>query len=146
MKVSGIGIGLLICTALLVSGVSAQTVEHSKIYTVMPAGNHHTFTLTPLVSSSISQGQIVTYSRVISSGTSTMVVDLNWVNTANSLSLTIVAPDETLGPYYDLSDGQTDGRISLSISSSSGLTPGTWKFYVKGDRVSGVQTYNFVTY
>jgi len=88
----------------------------------------------------------VTYSRVISSGTSSMVVDLNWVNTANSLSLTIVAPDETLGPYYDLSDGQTDGRISLGISSSAGLTPGTWKFYVKGDRVSGVQTYNFVTY
>lgn len=146
MKVSGIGIGVLICAVLLVSGVSAQTIEKTKIYTVVPAGDYHTSSLTPLISSSISQGQIVTYSRLISPGTSSMIVDLNWVNTANSLSLTIVAPDETLGPYYDLSDGQTDGRIALSISSSTGLTPGTWKFYVKGDRVSGVQTYNFVTY
>ena len=146
MKVSGIGIGILICAILLVSGVSAQSVEKIKMYTVTPSGNLHAPTLTPLVTSTISQGQIVAYSRVISPGTSSMIVDLNWVNTANSLSLTIVAPDETLGPYYDISDGQTDGRIALSISSSTGLTPGTWKFYVKGYQVSGVQTYSFVTY
>jgi len=146
MRVSGIGIVVLICAALLVSGVSAQSVEKTKMYTVTPSGNLHTPTLTPLVTSTISQGQIVAYSRVISPGTSSMIVDLNWVNSANSLSLTIVAPDATLGPYYDLSDGQTDGRIALSISSSTGLTPGTWKFYVKGYQVSGVQTYSFVTY
>ena len=135
---------ILICITLLVSGVSAQSIEKTKDYIVTPAGNLHIPSLTPLVSSTITQGQVVAYSRGVSSGTTSMNMDLNWGNPANSLSLTIVAPDATLGPYYDSADGITNGRIALSVSSPAGLTAGTWKFYVSGYSVTGTQAYSFV--
>ncbi|PKL58784.1 MAG: peptidase domain-containing protein [Methanomicrobiales archaeon HGW-Methanomicrobiales-5] len=146
MKVSGISLTILICIALLVSGVSALNVEKTGNYTVTPAGDLRFPSMTPFVTSTISQGQVVAYSRVVSPGTSSMITDLNWGNPANSLSLTIVAPDGVLGPFYDSADGTTNGRIALSISSPTGLTPGTWKFYIEGYHVTGTQTYSFVTY
>lgn len=146
MKVSALCLLVLIGSVLLVSGVSASIIEKTGGYTVEPAGNLHLPTITPLVSSTITQGQVDVYSRVISSGTTSMITDLYWGNPANSLSLTIVAPDATLGPYYDSADGIVNGRIALSVSSPSGLTPGTWKFYITGYSVAGSQTYSFVTY
>ena len=111
-----------------------------------PAGNLHIPSLKPLVTSTISQGQVVAYSRVVYSGNIFNDHDLNWGNPANSLSLTIVAPDGVLGPFYDYSDGTTNGRIALSVSSPTGLAPGTWTFYIEGYHVTGSQTYSFVTY
>jgi hypothetical protein len=146
MNVSGISLTILVCLALLVSGVSALNVEKTKEYSVTPAGNLHIPTLKPLVTSTIYQGQVVVYSRVVSPGTPSMITDLNWGNPANSLSLTIVAPDGAIGPYYDSSDGTTNGRIALSVSSPTGLTPGTWLFYLDGYRVTGSQAYSFLTY
>jgi hypothetical protein len=146
MKVSGTSLLILVCLVLLIPGISALNVEKNKEYNVTPAGDLHISSITPLVSSTITQGQIVVYSREVSSGTTSIVSDLYWGNTANSLSLTIVAPDATLGPYYDSSDGTIDGRIAMRISSSSGLTPGTWKFYIVGNSVTGTQSYSFVTY
>jgi len=146
MNVSGISLTILICMALLVSGVSALNVEKTRDYSVTPAGNLHIPSLKPLVTSTITQGQVVAYSRVVSPGTSSMITDLNWGNPANSLSLTIVAPGGVLGPFYDSSDGTINGRIALSISSPTGLAPGTWTFYIEGYHVTGSQTYSFVTY
>jgi hypothetical protein len=73
-------------------------------------------------------------------------VDLYWGNPSNSLSLTAIAPDGTIGPFYDSSDGVTDGRIYLTISRTGGIAPGTWVFRVYGVSVVGTQSYNFVTY
>jgi hypothetical protein len=73
-------------------------------------------------------------------------MDLNWGYIPDSLSLTAIAPDGTIGPYYDAADGVTDGRIFLKISRAGGIAPGTWNFKVYGVRVLGTQSYNFVTY
>lgn len=94
-------------------------------------------------SSSISQGQTQWYSTVVPSGKTSFFTDLYWGVPSNSLSLTIYAPDATLGPYYDAADGRTDGRINLRISKSGGLTAGTWWSAIYGYRVSGVQSYTY---
>lgn len=86
----------------------------------VPGGDYHSSLLTPLIPSTSTHDRIVIYSRGISPGTSPMTVDLNWENSANSLSRALVASDEPLVPYYDLSDGQMDRRIALSISRSTG--------------------------
>lgn len=71
-----------------------------------------------------------------------MEVDLNWEYSANSLSLTIYSPDNSIrGPYYDSSDGTTDGRIHLYVNNPNGVTQGTWNFKVYGYSVSGTQSY-----
>lgn len=146
MKVSALCLLILIGSVLLISGVSALNIEKTGRYTVEPAHNLHLPAITPLVSSTITQGEVDVYSRTISSGTSSMITDLYWGNPANSLSLIIVGPDATLGPYYDSADGIVNGRIALCVSSPSGLTPGSWKFYITGYSVTGSQTYTFVTY
>jgi hypothetical protein len=116
MRVSGISLAILICVVLLVSGVSAQTVDKTPGYSVdvvkstgLPA------VVVPMTVSSISQGQTNWYTYAISSGTSSLTVDLNWGNPANSLALTVIAPDGTIGPYYDTSG---TGRITLLIKKN----------------------------
>ncbi|WP_292345593.1 MULTISPECIES: hypothetical protein [unclassified Methanoregula] len=91
----------------------------------------------------IGQGQTVYYSKYVSSGTMAIYPDLNWGDTSDSLTLTISAPDATLGPYNDASDGVINGRIYLSVSKPSGLTPGSWSFRVYGEHVTGVQGFSF---
>lgn len=145
MKVSGIRLAIfLICITLIISGVSAQKTEHNAGYTVTPATNlKMPLVITPLSTGGITQGETMWQTKSVSPGTSSMFVDLNWGNTANSLTLTVMAPDGTLGPYYDSSDGTINGRIYLVISQSTGLTPGSWSFRIYGDKVSGSQKYSF---
>lgn len=102
--------------------------------------------IVPLVAGSITQGQANWYSRLVTSGTTSMIVDLNWADTSDSLTLTIYAPDGTLGPYYDADDGRIDGRVYLLISQFGGLTEGTWYYKIYGERIQGSQGYTFVTY
>lgn len=147
MKVSGISIAILVCALVLISGVSAKNVDNSTGYSVIPAGNLHLpVGMSPMTAGTITQGETDWYSTVVSSGTASLITDLNWGYSPNSLSLTILAPDATLGPYYDISDGTMNGRITLMVSQSGGLTPGTWSFRIYGDNVQGSQNYNFVTY
>lgn len=147
MKVSGIGFFVLICAILLVSGVSAQKVDENGNYTVTPVGNVKLpGIIMPLSVGTITLGETDWYYYYVSPGTSSITTDLNWGDTSDSLSLTIVAPDGTLGPYYDLTDGTTNGRITLGISRSPSLTSGTWSFKVYGNQVTGSQGYNFFVY
>jgi hypothetical protein len=145
MKVSGICLVILICTVVLISGVYAQDVDKGPGYTVTPAVNLP-LVIVPMTGGSIAQGQENWYSYFIPPGTASITTDLNWVDTSDSLSLTIVTPDRTLGPYYDASDGIVNGRIALVISRAGGLAPGTWNFRVYGDQVTGIQSYNFYVY
>jgi len=147
MKVSVTTLAILVCAIVLISGVSAQDTDKSPGYSVSPAGNLHLPAgISPMTVGSITQGETDWYSVSVPSGKSSLTVDLNWGYVPDSLSLSAIAPDGTLGPYYDAADGATDGRIFLTISRSGGLAPGTWRFKVYGVTVIGTQSYNFVTY
>jgi hypothetical protein len=144
MKISGICLIILVCALALISGVSAQNVEINNGYIVSPAQDLKLPSVVlPMSSGVISQGQTVYYSKYVPYGTTSLAPDLYWGDTSDSLTLTVSAPDATLGPYNDASDGVINGRIYLSISKPTGLTPGTWNFRVYGERVSGVQSYSF---
>jgi hypothetical protein len=145
MKVSGTSLAILVCAIVLISGVSAQNVEISSGYIVRPAQDLNLPSVVlPMSSGTISQGQTVYYSKYVSPGTTSLRPDLNWGDTSDSLTLTISAPDATLGPYNDASDGVINGRIYLSVARPSGLTAGTWYFRVYGEHVNGVQSYSFI--
>lgn len=147
MKVSGISMAILVCAIMLVPGVSAQNVDNSAGFSITPVGDLNLpGTASPRTVGTITQGQTDWYSTVVTSGTSSLTMDLNWGYVPDSLTLTILSPDATYGPYNDLSDGTTNGRITLMASQTGGLSPGTWKFKVYGERVLGPQSYNFVTY
>lgn len=92
----------------------------------------------------IVQGQGAWYSNYIPS-CSGFYVDVNWGNPANSLQLTIYAPDgSVIGPVYDGADSRIDGRIYLFVAKQYGNVPaGTYYGKVYGYQVSGSQSYTF---
>jgi len=147
MKVSAIGLVFLVCAVVLVPGVFAQNVDNRAGYSVGPAGNLVLpAVMSPMTVGTITTGQTDWYTVIVPSGKASITADLNWGYAPDILSLTAIAPDGTIGPYYDAADGVTDGRIYLTFSRTGGITPGTWKFKVYGVSVLGSQSYNFVTY
>ncbi|MFA4877614.1 MAG: hypothetical protein WC586_09375 [Methanoregula sp.] len=72
-------------------------------------------------------------------------VDLDWKDKTRDLDLTVYAPDSTLGPYTDVSDGKDDGRIFLDVSSRFNITPGHWFFKVQNKQGARVP-YSLNTY
>lgn len=96
----------------------------------------------------ISNGQTRYYYLNVGSAVNWLEVDLNWGNTANTLSLNILNPSRSnLGTYFDNADGKIDGRIHLSIYPSGTYIPqGQWVFKVKGDSVSGTQQFTIMFY
>jgi hypothetical protein len=90
----------------------------------------------------IGEGQTVWHSTDITGSSTTMSVDLKWKSTSDNLRLVIYTPDNTvLGPYYDNSDGSTDGRINLNVTNPDGVATGTWSFKVTGVDVAGNDSY-----
>lgn len=129
--------------AMLMPAVSASDQKGLSHYKVSP-GSEKPSGYSILSYGTITQGETDWYSRYVPGGVSSMTVDLNWGDTSDSLALTIIAPDATLGPYYDANDGSTDGRICLQISG--GLTSGTWNFRIYGASVQGTEDYTFDWY
>lgn len=122
--------------------ISTKTTANNGGYTVIAAAGHGSLFRPMTVSSSITQGATNWHYKTISSYCTSLNVNLNWGNTANSLQLTITSPDGyTFGPYYDSSDGATDGRINLYITNSNGIAQGRWGYKVYGYSVTGTQTY-----
>lgn len=148
MKVLSNSLLALIVAALVLAPVAyAQDVDKNN-YIVLPALE---LPLTGSGSSkaydTITTGETDTFSQYIWPLTSSLMLDANWGDSADSLALTINTPEQTLGPYYDGSDGVIDGRILLRVSNPSGyLSMGNWKFSVYGSRVNGVEDYTFVAY
>lgn len=70
------------------------------------------------------------FSKYVAAGTPYIVISLYSGDPSDPLSVTIITPDKTLGPYYDASDGKIDGRIDLKITNPDTVTPGYWKFLV----------------
>jgi len=145
MSLCRIAIIIVVAAAFLIPTVAAQETEiHS--YIVTPAGDailEDNPSFTPMTTGSIVQGETNWYSTYVSAGTTELIIDLNWGDAANSLRLTVHAPDAVLGPYYDAYDG-VNGRIYLRIKDYAGLHPGTWRFEIYGDKVAGIQDYTFV--
>lgn len=75
-------------------------------------------------------GNTALFSKFVSPDTPSIIVDLDSGDPADPLSLTILTPDKTLGPYNDSADGRMDGRIYLKISKTDRMTPGLWRFMV----------------
>jgi len=150
MRVHWIVLLILIGAALFAPAVSAQIGKEKAKYVVAPAYNVGSADQFDRISTraihTINQGQLDTYSNYVSSGTTSMTYDLNWGDTSDSLSLALIAPDATLGPYYDNIDGQTDGRIYITVSRSSGLAQGTWYTRVYGSQITGTEDYTFSVY
>jgi len=150
MKVHWIVLLIVIGAALFAPSVSARIIEQKDGYVVSTADeiprNGLVSVLSAKATSVISQGETDGYSRYVYAGTASIITDLTWGDTADSLSLTIVAPDASLGPYYDGADGSVDGRIYLKISKSSGVTPGNWLNSVYGYHVTGTEDYSFNSY
>ncbi|MFY9509180.1 MAG: hypothetical protein WAR36_10575, partial [Candidatus Methanoculleus thermohydrogenotrophicum] len=73
-------------------------------------------------------------------GVKTLKVYLDWSghqhSGTDSLTLTITLQGSTaLGPCRDGADGRMDERISLTLSGSTPLPSGTWKFLIFGEDV-----------
>lgn len=146
MKVHWLVLLFVIGAALAVPVASAQPFDKNNGYTITPG--HDAIRLphvARLASGSVSQGQSQYYSSSVPTGKTAFYADLNWGNSANSLRLSIVAPDASFGPFYDSADGVTDGRINIVISRPSGIASGTWYSQVYGYQVTGTQSYTYST-
>ena len=80
------------------------------------------------------EGATAMYSKNVSDTTPFIIADLYSGDKDDPLSLFIITPDRTIGPFTDASDGRTDGRIYLKISRAGGLKPGIWRFLVQSNR------------
>jgi hypothetical protein len=115
-----------------------------------PGGYVVTFVKNPPVTmhlmaayNTISQGQYQWQCKNVNSYTTSVPFDLYWGNPSNSLRLRIFTPDGyTLGPYYDSSDGSTNGRVYVNINRDGGVAQGNWNTEVYGYSVSGSQSYS----
>jgi len=74
------------------------------------------------------------FSKEVTAGTRYIVVSLYSGDITDPISVTIITPDRTLGPFFDESDGIIDGRIDLKISNPETVTPGLWKFLVHSNK------------
>ena len=133
LRKSGIIFVMLIAVAIMVtasaSAVSADTTQKTGTngWVVTPS-EIQAHKLSRIYSTGVSSSSISTLSaaNVFSPGVNYIIqgqtsgtlahmylarpeftVDLNWGNSANSLQLTVFAPDgSVLGPYYDSADGR----------------------------------------
>ncbi|MCD1296333.1 hypothetical protein CUJ83_15120 [Methanocella sp. CWC-04] len=90
----------------------------------------------------ILQGQTNWHQCEVSEASTSLVVDMKWKEPKNDLRLLIYTPDgHILGPYYDDSDGEMDGRINLEVSNEDGLATGQWNLKVNGIDIAGKEEY-----
>lgn len=141
----------LVAMMLLVIASSGMVMAHEQNsaiwngnYTIEPVHNTDINSISiQSIYASITQDATNWHYKTVSSYITSMNVDLNWGNSANSLRLKIYSPDGYIfGPYYDSFDGASNGRINLNIINSNGLAQGTWRYEVYGERVTGTQYYS----
>ncbi|MEA1999870.1 MAG: peptidase domain-containing protein, partial [Euryarchaeota archaeon] len=108
-------------------------------YTVTPAKDAGGDVGIRWIYDTITQGETNWHSKIVSTNINTLIVDLNWGDTTDSLRLRIYTPDGyVLGPYFDDDD---DGRIYFSIYNPNGIAKGTWRYEVYGYSVVGTEDY-----
>jgi len=70
------------------------------------------------------------FSKYVAADVPYIIVSLYSGDLSDPLSLSVITPDKTLGPFSDGSDGIIDGRIDLKINNPGVMMPGIWKFQV----------------
>lgn len=74
----------------------------------------------------------------ISGTPASLSFELKWNDSDDALRVVVYTPDgNTLGPYYDDSDGTVDGAIDMTITNSEGVADGTWTFKVTDTSATG---------
>lgn len=134
---------LVIASFAVVSASEQGPAANNGGYIVEPV---HNAGMNPIgiqsIYATITQGMTNWHTKTVSSYITSLNVDLNWGNPANSLRLKIYSPDGyTFGPYYDSFDG-VNGRINLTIINNNGIARGTWYYEVYGYSVTGTQAYS----
>jgi hypothetical protein len=140
---------LIACTlAVVAASADAATLTNDKINQTNNGG----YIVKPVksgsigiesISDTITQGETNWHGKIVSGYTTTLNVDLNWGNSANSLQLTVISPEGyVFGPYYDAYDGTVNGRINVDIYNPGGIAQGTWYAKVYGYSVTGTQSYS----
>ena len=122
----------LLCVSVASASSSEKTADSSDLIVGIKS-----------ISSTITQGETNWHSKVISSYTESMNVNLNWGDTTDSLKLYVYNPSgKCVGVYYDSSDGSINGRINVNIYDDDGLQQGTWRYRVYGYYVIGTEDYS----
>jgi hypothetical protein len=87
----------------------------------------------------IMPGQTIRHQALVNDNSATLSVYVQWQNSQDDFMLTIFMADgQTLGPYYDSSDGSRDDQIYLNVINQKGVVAGTWFFQLtdKGEAKS----------
>lgn len=132
----GAGILLVLAPALMGDRVPDLSImSYTGVNPLRDTGQHAIASLHPdRNGTTAGTARTAIFSKNVTPGTRYIVVSLYSGDTADPISMTIITPERTLGPYYDDSDGVVDGRIDLKISSTENLTPGIWKFLLHSNK------------
>ncbi len=94
----------------------------------------------------ITQGETKRLGVTVSSGAKYLLVNLNWGDKTDTLTLSGKTPSAgNLKNYSDTSDGSADGKVLVKIYSTNGtyVEQGEWVFKVYGKKVRGTEDFTF---
>lgn len=145
-KIGITGLLLLFCVSFAAGAVSEERTDesyaaHFDEYLIKTAKDSGKDPAT-VYNGTITQGETDWHGKLIDTNITALYVTLDWGDSSDSLRLGVYTPDcQCLGRFYDSSDGQTDGRISLLIADPRGIDMGTWYFEIYGYQVTGTCDY-----
>lgn len=131
---------VLLIALLLVLGALAWSCTPATGIAVTPVADVGDGVEVQSIVGTIHPGEYQTIEKPVPPGVKTLKVYLDWSGHqhpgTDSLTLTITPPGSAaLGPYHDGADGRTDEKIALTLSGSTPLPLGTWKFLIFGEDV-----------
>ncbi len=139
----------LLCISVAGASTSDSEDDGSLIsaadlgYKILPAESTNNDIGMKSIYDTITQGETNWHGKIISTYTQTLIINLNWGDTSDSLRLSVYNPSGSrIGTYYDSADGTKNGRIKLNIINSNGIEKGTWRYRVYGYSVSGTEDYS----
>jgi hypothetical protein len=142
LLVAVIGVVVLVSPAAAVKAGDSVSVAGPGGYVITFVKNQPGLIRPMTVYNTIQQGEYQWQYKNVNYYTELLPFDLYWGTPSNSLRLKILTPDGyLLGPYYDFSDGSSNGDIGIAITRSGGVAQGTWQTEVYGYSVSGSQSY-----
>ncbi|MCZ9313364.1 MAG: hypothetical protein O0V67_08285 [Methanocorpusculum sp.] len=141
------GICAVILFSLCIPGSTVAMENETSDYTVTPWNDPSEMTRAAPISGTVTDGEKKRFTYILNSGSSKLDVELSWSLSPNNneLALQITAPNgATFGPYHDMYDNAKNGRIPVSLSSSTSLPSGSWVITVTGESVIGTQPFTLV--
>ena len=90
----------------------------------------------------IVQGQSDWYSVDVPTGVKKVSFELSWENQSNSLSITLMGPDNSIQRFTKKEFSGDESLISVSLEKQFGISPGEWICIILGDSVSSADAYD----